>query len=61
MKRIQGWGNIETDYPVPEPAQQYLAGVVGKPRQLKNASVESLIKKVPASKLAETSPRFNRC
>lgn len=51
MKRIQGWGNMETDYPVPEPAQQYLESVVGKPRPVKNASVESLIKKVPSSNL----------
>lgn len=51
MKRIQGWGNIDTDYPVPEPAQQYLESVVGKPLALKNAGVESLLKKIPHSKL----------
>ena len=51
MKRIQGWGNKETDYPVPEPARQYLEKVVGKPLRLKNIPVEDLVKKVPDSKL----------
>lgn len=47
MKRIQGWGNTATDYPVPEPAQKYLKNVVGEPAQLINASIENLIKKIP--------------
>ena len=51
MKRIQGWGNIQTDYPVPDPAKDYLASVVGQPLDLKNASIESLINKVPPSQL----------
>ena len=51
MKRIQGWGNIETDYPVPEPARAYLENAVGKPLDLKNISIESLIEKVPPSRL----------
>ncbi len=53
MKRIQGWGNIETDYPVPEPAKQYLAGAVGQPLKLQNATIESLVQKVPASQLPD--------
>lgn len=51
MKRIQGWGNDETDYPVPEPARQYLESVVGKPLILENVSIETLLKKVPPSQL----------
>jgi alkyldihydroxyacetonephosphate synthase len=51
MKRIQGWGNQETDYPVPEPAQHYLEKVVGKPLKLQNCPIEKLIKKVPESQL----------
>jgi alkyldihydroxyacetonephosphate synthase len=51
MKRIQGWGNIKTDYPVPEPAQRYLENVVGKPFELHNVSIESLLKKIPSSRL----------
>ena len=53
MKRIQGWGNIETDYPVPEPARKYLASVVGQPLELQNATIESLIQKVPHSQLPD--------
>jgi alkyldihydroxyacetonephosphate synthase len=51
MKRIQGWGNMETDYPVPEPAKKYLESVVGKPVAQKNISLEDLLKKVPSSRL----------
>jgi len=51
MKRIQGWGNIETDYPVPESARDYLEKVVGKPPVPKNMPVEELLKKVPPSRL----------
>ena len=53
MKRIQGWGNNQTDYPVPEPAQKYLSDVLGEPRKLENAPIESLIKKVPATQLPD--------
>ncbi len=51
MKRIQGWGNSETDYPVPEPAQEYLAQTVGQPHNLTNITLEELLKKVPQSML----------
>ncbi|MDY6846060.1 MAG: FAD-binding oxidoreductase [Chloroflexota bacterium] len=51
MKRIQGWGNKETDYPVPEPAKRYLEEVVGKAATLRNQPVEDLLKKVPDAKL----------
>lgn len=51
MKRIQGWGNIETDYPVPGPAREYLVKAVGEPLSLQNISIEDLLKKVPPSRL----------
>jgi len=51
MKRILGWGNTSTDYPVPEPARQYLEKVAGEPRNLKNITVDQLIEKIPASNL----------
>jgi len=51
MKRIQGWGNAETDYPVPGPARLYLEKVVGKPINHKNRPIEELVKKVPDSDL----------
>lgn len=58
MKRLQGWGNPETDYPVPEPAKKFLFEVLGKPLTLKDAEPEQLIKKVPGSRLKTTS--FNQ-
>lgn len=51
MKRIQGWGNIQTDYPVPEPALAYLERVVGISNLQQNVSINELIKKVPSSRL----------
>lgn len=51
MKRIQGWGNAETDYPVPDAARAYLAEVVGQPLQLPKTEPASLIGKVPVSSL----------
>ena len=51
MKRIQGWGNTETDYPVPEPARVYLEKVVGKPLKLENISIKELLNKIPNSNL----------
>lgn len=53
MKRIQGWGNLKTDYPVPEPAREYLERVVGQPQRILNARIEDLLKQVPASRLPE--------
>ncbi len=53
MKRIQGWGNPQTDYPVPDPAKAYLEKVVGKPIEIKNATIEALLKKVPKADLPE--------
>ncbi len=49
MKRIQGWGNISTDYPVPEPALEYLKSVVGSPLEVQNVPIENLIKKIPTA------------
>jgi alkyldihydroxyacetonephosphate synthase len=51
MKRIQGWGNKNTDYPVPESAYSYLKKVVGPPIKLINISVEDLLKKVPVAEI----------
>ncbi len=51
MKRLQGWGNLETDYPVPEPAKKFLFEVLGKPLTLKDAEPGQLIKKMPGSSL----------
>jgi alkyldihydroxyacetonephosphate synthase len=51
MKRIQGWGNVKTDYPLPEPARAYLDQVVGRPPELHTRPIEELINKVPPSQL----------
>jgi alkyldihydroxyacetonephosphate synthase len=51
MKRIQGWGNEQTDYPVPEPASQYLQKVVGAPLKLQKVSIQDLLKKVPPASI----------
>lgn len=51
MKRIQGWGNIKTDYPVPEPARAYLKRVVGKPHQLQNVTINELLNRVSSSRM----------
>ena len=47
MKRIQGWGNQNTDYPVPDPAIAYLEHAVGKPPELQNKPIADLLKKIP--------------
>ncbi len=51
MKRIQGWGNNQTDYPVPEPAANYLKAVVGPPPDLKNKPVTDLLEAIPPAQL----------
>ncbi|MFN2303047.1 MAG: FAD-binding oxidoreductase, partial [Anaerolineales bacterium] len=49
MKRIQGWGNKNTDYAVPEPAKRYLENTGGNPLSLKNVPIEDLLRKIPPS------------
>ena len=51
MKRLQGWGDVNTTYPVTEPARAFLTEVVGAPLNLKDASPEDIIAKIPKSKL----------
>ena len=51
MKRIQGWGSTEIDYPVPQPAKKFLKTVFGQPLELQNISIEDLIAKVPPSNI----------
>ncbi len=51
MKRFQGWGDINVDYPVPEPARNYLSNYFGNPLKLKNASPEDILQRVPQSRL----------
>ena len=51
MKRLQGWGDINTTYPVTESSRAFLTEVVGAPLNLKDASPEDIIAKIPKSKL----------
>lgn len=51
MKRWNGWGNVETSYPLAENARAYLEGVVGAPLSLTDASLEEARARVPESRL----------
>ncbi|MGD8603962.1 MAG: FAD-binding oxidoreductase [Anaerolineales bacterium] len=51
MKRWNGWGNPSVDYPLPSVAAETLAMAVGKGRRLTDASLESVLTSVPASRL----------
>jgi alkyldihydroxyacetonephosphate synthase len=53
MKRWNGWGNVDTDYPVPPPALAYLSEYLGEPLLIPDADKESLLRHVPASRLPE--------
>jgi alkyldihydroxyacetonephosphate synthase len=51
MKRWNGWGNVKTDYPVPASAQAYLVSLFGKLDPQPDASLETVLNSVPASRL----------
>ncbi len=51
MKRWNGWGNVNTDYPVPAPGLEYLTKVIGKLEQFPDATRESVLAAVPRSRL----------
>ncbi len=51
MKRWNGWGNVNTDYPVPASAQAYLANLFGHLNPQLDATYEGVLKSVPASRL----------
>jgi len=51
MKRWNGWGNINTDYPVPASAQAYLANLFGSLNPKQDAAYEDVLKSVPDSGL----------
>jgi len=53
MRRWNGWGLETTDYPLPEPAREYLAGVVGSGSTAPDAGLEQVLSSVPASGLPE--------
>jgi alkyldihydroxyacetonephosphate synthase len=51
MKRWNGWGNVNTDYPVPPSALEYLTKILGRLEVIPDASKESQIAVVPESRL----------
>jgi alkyldihydroxyacetonephosphate synthase len=51
MKRWNGWGNAETQYPLAENARIYLENIVGTPLPLSDATLEEARNRVPESRL----------
>lgn len=51
MKRWNGWGNVNTDYPVPPVALEYLRKRLGRLDPLPDAAKETLLAAVPESRL----------
>jgi alkyldihydroxyacetonephosphate synthase len=61
MKRWNGWGNADTDYPVPASALDHLTGSLGPLAPAPDPAKEALLAIVPASRLpahplVDTSP-----
>jgi len=51
MKRWNGWGNVATDYFVPESARAYLRNLLGELNAVPDATQEDVLPSVPASRL----------
>ncbi len=51
MKRWNGWGNVATDYPLPAPAEAYLAEKLGGLSALPDAALAEVVQSVPESRL----------
>ena len=51
MKRWNGWGNIKTEYPVPDSARVYLTSLFGTLDPQPDAVFETVLKSVPATHL----------
>lgn len=51
MKRWNGWGNVNTDYPVPVSALAYLANLFGLLDPQPDAAYETVLKSMPPSRL----------
>ena len=51
MRRWNGWGQDSTDYPLPESARTYLAGLIGSGSTTADAPMDQLLAAVPVSRL----------
>jgi alkyldihydroxyacetonephosphate synthase len=59
MKRWNGWGNVNTGYPLPETAREYLADKIGKFNPGTDAEDDTVLRSVPDSRLP-THPMVER-
>ena len=68
-RRWNGWGDENTDYPLPPDALRFLNTQLGPGTVLENATLESVVSQVPASRIpdcrdidinAETRVRYAR-
>lgn len=53
MKRWNGWGSYEIDYPVPPSAQVYLAEIIGSAQPGPSVGFEDIARRIPASRLPD--------
>lgn len=59
MKRWNGWGSTETDYPLADSARKFLAGVVGEGQQIPDASFQEVLSSVPPGGRLPPHPLIN--
>jgi alkyldihydroxyacetonephosphate synthase len=52
LKRWNGWGSDDVGYPVPASAQAFLAGILGRSEPGPSAPLESVLKRIPPSRLS---------
>jgi alkyldihydroxyacetonephosphate synthase len=51
MKRWNGWGNVNTNYPLPETAEGYLASQIGPFQPQPEVGYEQVVNSIPPSRL----------
>jgi hypothetical protein len=51
MKRWNGWGNVNTVYPLPGSARAYLGSLFGSLETQTDADIGIVLKSIPASRL----------
>lgn len=51
MQRWNGWGDEKTNYPVPPITREYISDILGDKQTLPDAPLESVIQKLPASRV----------
>jgi alkyldihydroxyacetonephosphate synthase len=51
MKRWNGWGDVNTSYPLPEVGLTYLKGKIGELNPVVDSTIESILATIPESRL----------